>query len=40
MIYLYIAFSIVWIVLIVYVINIFGLRKALNNELNALETLK
>lgn len=40
MIYLYTAFGIVWIVLISYLLNLFRLRSVLNNELNALESLK
>ncbi len=40
MIYLYMAFGIVWIVLIAYLLNIFRLRRALNNELDTIENLK
>lgn len=38
--YLYIAFGIVWIVFIAYILNLFRLRRALNNELKVLERLK
>lgn len=38
--YLYIAFGIVWIVFIAYILNLFRLRRALNNELDVLERLK
>lgn len=40
MTYLYTAFGIVWIVFIAYILNLLRLRMALNNELNALESLK
>ncbi len=38
--YLYAAFGIVWIVFMAYILNLFRLRRALNNELKALESLK
>ncbi|NJD53036.1 MAG: CcmD family protein [Candidatus Methanoperedens sp.] len=38
--YLYIAFGIVWVVLIAYLLNLFRLHRSLNNELNVLESLK
>jgi CcmD family protein len=38
--YLYIAFGIVWIVFIAYILNLFRLRRALNSELDVLERLK
>ncbi|MDD5474015.1 MAG: CcmD family protein [Candidatus Methanoperedens sp.] len=38
--YLYTAFGIVWIVFIAYILNLFRLRRALTDELKALESLK
>jgi CcmD family protein len=38
--YLNIAFSIVWIVFIVYIINLLWQRRALDSELKMLESLK
>lgn len=40
MTYLNTAFGIVWIVFIAYILNLVRMRRALNNELNALESLK
>ncbi len=37
--YLYAAFGIVWIVLIMYILNLIRLRKALKNELDVLKNL-
>ncbi|MCX9029849.1 MAG: CcmD family protein [Candidatus Methanoperedens sp.] len=38
--YLNIAFGIVWIVFIVYIINLLWQRRALDSELKMLESLK
>ncbi len=38
--YLYAAFAIVWVVLIAYIINLMRLRRALNDEINALKNMK
>ncbi|MCZ7357970.1 MAG: CcmD family protein [Candidatus Methanoperedens sp.] len=37
--YLQAAFIIVWVVLIAYILNLIRLRRALNNELKALENI-
>jgi CcmD family protein len=38
--YLDAAFGAVWIVFIVYILNLIRMRRALNNELKTLESLK
>ncbi|TAN37238.1 MAG: CcmD family protein [Candidatus Methanoperedens sp.] len=38
--YLYAAFAIVWVVLIVYILNLMRVHRSLNNEINALKNLK
>jgi CcmD family protein len=38
--YLEIAFAVVWIVFIAYILNLIRLRCALNSELKTLESLK
>jgi CcmD family protein len=38
--YLDTAFVIVWIVFIVYILNLVRMRRVLNNELKTLESLK
>ena len=38
--YLYEAFGIVWIVFIVYILNLFRQRRALESELKTLENMK
>ncbi len=38
--YLDAAFGVVWIVFIAYILNLIRMRRALNNELKTLESLK
>ncbi len=38
--YLYVAFAIVWVVLIVYIINLMRVHRSLSNEINALKNMK
>ncbi len=38
--YLDTAFGVVWIVFVVYILNLIRMRKVLNNELKTLESLK
>jgi CcmD family protein len=38
--YLYTAFGIVWVVFIVYILNLIRQRRALDSELKTLESLK
>lgn len=38
--YLYSAFAIVWIVLLVYIFNLIRMHKALTDEINVMKNLK
>ncbi len=40
MTYLNTAFGIVWLVLVMYILNLIRMRRALTNELETLESLK